>query len=157
MYKYFLKNLRSKFFYPLKIKEKNFGNPIFSKNFLKIVLFQTKFEFRIILAFTWCTYCPYRWKIFSKINMPKNFGNKLGHFGRTLHQNYGSYDVAQGFYRLIKMPSFILDHFWMVWIKNWAIQAQKKRCLDSAHPTDRPKSPPWLGLKCDNWKSYKFF
>ena len=81
--------------------------------------------------------------------MPKNFGNKLGHFDLTLHQNYGSYDVAQGFYRLIKMPSFILDHFWMVWIKNWAIQAQKKRCLDSAppHPTDRPKSPPWLELR----------
>ena len=39
--------------------------------------------------------------------------------------------------------------FWLIWVKNWAIQAQKVPWADSTppRPVDWPKSPAWLGLK----------
>ena len=39
--------------------------------------------------------------------------------------------------------------FWLIWVKNWAVEAQKVLPADSTPtpPVDWPKSPAWLGLK----------
>ena len=51
------------FFILWKSKKKILKIQFFQKNSYKIVLFHNRFEFRMILAFIWCAYCPYRWKI----------------------------------------------------------------------------------------------
>ena len=70
----------------------------------------------MISAFIWYEYFPCRWKIIifqkSECQKLKNLSVKLGHFGVNLRKNYGSYKVAQSFYRCAKIPSFILDHVW---------------------------------------------
>ena len=70
----------------------------------------------MISAFIWYAYCPCRWKIIifqkSVCQKLKNLSVKLGHFGVNLRKNYGSYKVAQSFYRCAKIPSFIWDHVW---------------------------------------------
>ena len=88
----------------------------FHKISYTILLFVSKYEFRIISAFIWYAYCLCWWKIIIFQNFVcqkfKNPCVKLGHFGVTLQKNYGSYEVAQSFYRCKKIPSFIWDYVW---------------------------------------------
>ena len=82
-------------FFSLKIKAKNFEIIFFFKKFsYPIVLFDNKYEFRMILAFIWYAYCLCRCKIviFHKLTCQKfeNLGVKLSYFGITLQKKYGS-------------------------------------------------------------------
>ena len=128
--KFFLKNLRSKFFFPSKIEAKNFEFHFFQKISYTILLFDSKCEFRMISAFIWYAYCLCWWKIiiFQKFVCQKleNLCVKLGHFGVTLRKNYGSYEVAQSFYRCTKIPSFIWDHVWTDLGKNLGLRSSKR-------------------------------
>ena len=98
------------------IQEKNVEIQFFSYISYTIVLFDSKHEFRMISAFIWYAYCLCLWRIiiFQKFVCQKleNPCVKLGHFGVTLRKNYGSYKVAQSFYRCKKIPNFIWDHVW---------------------------------------------
>ena len=111
-----MKNLRSKFFFLRKLKKKFFEIQFFQKISYIIVLFDSKYEFRMISAFIWYAYCPCRWKIiiFQKLVCQKleNLSVKLGHFGVNWRKNYGLCEVAQSLYRCAKIPSFIWDHVW---------------------------------------------
>ena len=114
MYKFFWKICDRNFFSFENWKKKFFEIQFFQKISYIIVLFDSKYEFRMISAFIWYAYCPCRWKIiiFQKFASQKleNFSVKLGHFGVNLRKNYSSYKVAQSFYRCAKIPSFIWDH-----------------------------------------------
>ena len=55
--KNFLKNSRFKIFFQKFSIEKKFFFPVFPKFFNKKKIFYVKFEFNIIWAFIWCTYC----------------------------------------------------------------------------------------------------
>ena len=88
------KNLSSNFFF-FENRSKKFWNSSFFKKFsYPIVLFDDKYEFRMILAFIWYAYCPCRCKIviFHKLTCQKleNLGVKLSYFGITLQKKYGS-------------------------------------------------------------------
>ena len=82
------------FFFPSKIEAKNFEIQFFQKISNKIVLFDSKYEFRMISAFIWYAYCPCRWKIIifqkSACQNLENFSVKLGHFGVASRKNYSS-------------------------------------------------------------------
>ena len=90
--KIFLKNLRSKIFFFIKIKAIIFENPIFAKKTYKqlyfffsdlnLECFQLSFDVYIVYIDKNCE--------FLKIFMPNwNFSAaKLAHFGATLRQNY---------------------------------------------------------------------
>ena len=128
--KFFLKNLRSKCFFPSKIEATNFEFQFFfQKISYTILLFGSKYEFRMISAFIWYAYCLCWWKIiiFQKFvcQKLKNLCVKLGHFGVTLRKNYGSYEVAQSFYRCTKIPKFIWDHVWTDLGKNLGLRSFK--------------------------------
>ena len=66
-------------------------------------------------------------------------------FSSILQKSYGWLDVFQRLYRWIKMPTFIWDLFYFIWMKFGDIFA-KCVILIPPHLIDRPKSPPWLGL-----------
>ena len=88
------KNFHSNFF-SLKIEVKHFEITFFFKKFsYPIVLFDNKYELRMILAFICYAYCPYRCKIviFQKLACKKlkNFGSKLNDFGINLQKKYGT-------------------------------------------------------------------
>ena len=133
-----MKKLRSNFFFHLKTEAKNFEIQFFQKNSYTIILFESKHEFKMISAFVWCAYCPFRWKIiiFQKSVCQKleNLSVKLGYFGVTLRKNYCSYEVAQSFYRCTKMLCFIWDHAWTDFGKKLGLKSSKS--LSSRfHPT----------------------
>ena len=111
-----MKKFTIEIFFPSKIEKKNFEIQFFQKISDTKILFDSKYEFRMISAFIWYAYCPCRWKIiiFQKSVCQKleNLSVKLGHFGVTLRKNYCSYEVAQSFYRCTKIPSFIWHHVW---------------------------------------------
>ena len=73
-----------------KLKQKNFEIQFFQKISNKIVLFDSKYEFRMISAFIWYAYCPCRWKIiiFQKSACQKleNFSAKSCHFGMAFQK-----------------------------------------------------------------------
>ena len=79
------------FFFLRKLEKKFFEIQFFQKISYTIVLFDIKYEFRMISAFIWYAYCPCRWKIiiFQKSACQKleNFSVKLGHFGVALRKN----------------------------------------------------------------------
>ena len=82
-------------FFFFENQSKKFWNSSFFKKFsYPIVLFDDKYEFRMILAFIWYAYCPCRCKIviFHKLTCQKleNLGVKLSYFGITLQKKYGS-------------------------------------------------------------------
>ena len=52
------------FFSPFKMKAQYLEIQFFQKNSYRIVLFHIIFKFRVILAFIWCTFCTFTWKIF---------------------------------------------------------------------------------------------
>ena len=83
----------------------------------------------MISSFIWYAYCLCLWRIiiFQKFVCQKleNLCVKLGHFGVTLRKNYGSYEVAQSFYRCTKIPSFIWDHVWTDLGKNLGLRSSK--------------------------------
>ena len=56
---------------------------------------------------------------------------KLWPYGKTIVY---SRDVAQSFYRCMKVPSFILDHVLTDLGENWAVEAQKVPWADSTPP-----------------------
>ena len=121
--------MRSKFFFPSKIEAKKFEIQLFQKISDTIILFDSKYEFRIISAFIWFAYCPCKWEIiiFQKLAGQKleNLSVKLGDFDVTLRKNYGSYEVAQSFYRCTKIPSFIWDHVWTDLGRNLGLRISK--------------------------------
>ena len=111
-----MKNLWSKFFFPSKIEAKNFEIQFFQKISYTILLFDSKYEFRMISVFIWYAYCP-RWRKITNIQKSvrqklENLYVKLSYFGVTFWKNWGSYEVAQSFYRCTKILSFIWDHVW---------------------------------------------
>ena len=76
------------------------------------------------------------WKIFSV---------RLIDFSLFYKKNYSWLDVFQRLYRWIKMPAFIWDLSYLIWIKFGDMLA-KFVILIPPHLIDWPKSPPWLGL-----------
>ena len=126
---FFWKICDRNFFFLRKFRQKNFEFQFFQKISYTILLFDRKYEFRMISAFIWYAYCLCLWRIiiFQKF-VPQKLENpcvKLGHFGVTLRKNYGSYEVAQSFYRCTKIPSFIWDHVWTDLGKNLGLRSSK--------------------------------
>ena len=122
----FLKNISCKvvFFIPNMILE------CFQLSFdIHIVHTSQKFRF-----FPNCS--TKNWKIFFV---------RLIDFSSILQKSYGWLDVFQRLYRWIKMPAFIWDLFYFIWMKFGDIFA-KCVILIPPHLIDCPKSPPWLGL-----------
>ena len=74
----------------------------------------------------------------------ENLSIKLGHFGVTLRKNYGSYEVAQSFYRCKKIQVSLETVFELICVEIFAVEAQKVFRADSTppHSIDRPESPP---------------
>ena len=142
------------FFFLQKLNQKNFEIQFFQKISNTIILFDSKYEFRMISAFIWYAYCPYRWKniIFqtSAYQKLKNFSVKLDQFGVALRKYYGSRDVAQSFYRFMKMPRFIWDHVLTDLGEKSAVETRKVLWADFPPPLPQPvdwPSPAWLGLR----------
>ena len=104
-----------------------------------------------------CTYCLFRIKIWifknSRAESWKIFTIKLGYFRDMVRKNYKTLDGFQIFYGWIKMPAFIWDYVWFIWMKNEALTTQKLLRLDSSPPQflNGPKSLVWLGL---SWIDY---
>ena len=61
--KLFFWKISVRIFFSFENQKKNLKIQLFQKISYKMVIFHDKFEFRMILAFIWYTYCPYRWKI----------------------------------------------------------------------------------------------
>ena len=78
----------------------------------------------------------------------ENLDVKLSYFGITLKNKYVSWDVAQSFYGCIKIPSWILDHNWIIRLKNRIVGIKKVHRALCTPPwyLDWPKSLVWLGL-----------
>ena len=102
--------------------------------------FQLSFDIHIVHASQKFRFFPNfstkNWKIFFV---------RLIDFSSILQKSYGWLDVFQRLYRWIKMPAFIWDLFYFIWMKFGDIFA-KCVILIPPHLIDWPKSPPWLGL-----------
>ena len=128
---------------------KIFWNPIDGKKIIQLSFFlsnlnwecfQLSFDIHIVYTsqkFRFFPYCSIKkWKLFFV---------RLIDFSSILQKSYGWLDVFQRLYRWIKMPAFIWDLFYFIWMRFGDIFA-KCVILIPPHLIDRPKSPPWLGL-----------
>ena len=139
IYKNFWKKRESKKKMPSKLTRKFWKIRFLQKISKQIVFFYVKLEFRMFSAFIWYTYCLCRKKMADfQIFHTKSkqiFAVKLGYFVAILRQNYTIWDSFQNFYMYIKMPAFIWDPKWFIWIKNVASIRQKVFVVDSTTPT----------------------
>ena len=118
------KILHSKFFFK-KTKSKILKNSIFAFFFYQIVLFNTKYQFEMILAFIWCIYYPYWWKIldFQKLSSLKlkSLLCQMRLLRRPIVKNIWITVWFLKFYRRINIPNVIWDHFCRIWMKIVAV------------------------------------
>ena len=136
---------------------KKFWIQLFSKNFIHNTTFwqeiwiQNDFSFHLICILSMFVENHH----FSKICMSKleNLCVKLGHFGVTLRKNYGSYEVAQSFYRCTKIPSFIWHHVWTDLGRTLGRRSLKS-LLGRFHPPPLYRStrkPTLIRVKLQKW------
>ena len=150
--KIFSKNSCSKFFSPNIFVQKKIFLSVFEFFFKTNYFLCGRFEFRMIPAFIWYTYCLCRWK---SVNFQKFWLRRLGN-SHNLTKLFCRFTATKicNIWQFSKTPwvqkdaIFHLRPFLTDLDVKYALRKRQNPAggIRPPHSIDRPKSPPWLGL-----------